>query len=225
MYNIISLGGSLFSTAEGIDAIFLKDFRELIIEEVNRGKKFIIVTGGGALARQYINAGSQIIELSDNKKDWLGIYATRLNAELARISFEDSAYPQVVKNPRVIQTKYPIIIASGWKPGHSTDLVAAKYATLFKSSTIYNLSNITYVYTADPARDPNAKPIKNISWRDLQKIVGTRWTPGLNMPFDPIAAKMCAKHKIKAIILNGKNLKNVQKCFNNQAFQGTIIGA
>ena len=70
---------------------------------------------------------------------------------------------------------------------------------------------------------PDAKIIKNISWQDFRKIVGNKWDPGLNMPFDPVASKAAQKQKMKVIIANGKNLKNLEKILSNKGFVGTVI--
>lgn len=43
---IISLGGSLI-VPDQIDTNFLKDFKTLVLSNVAKGKKFVIITGGG----------------------------------------------------------------------------------------------------------------------------------------------------------------------------------
>ena len=41
---IISLGGSLIATQQGIEVNFLKEFREVIINQVSKGDRFFIIT-------------------------------------------------------------------------------------------------------------------------------------------------------------------------------------
>ena len=48
---VISLGGSLI-VPEEIDVEFLKKFRDLILAQVEKGKKFVIITGGGKTCRK-----------------------------------------------------------------------------------------------------------------------------------------------------------------------------
>ena len=67
------------------------------------------------------------------------------------------------------------------------------------------------------------KKITGISWQNFRKIVGSKWTPGLSKPFDPIASKLAAEVGIKVIIMNGKKLINLEKCLAGKKFQGTVI--
>jgi hypothetical protein len=72
-----------------------------------------------------------------------------------------------------------------------------------------NLSNIDKVYTKDPKKFEDAMPIDNISWSDFRKIVGDKWDPGMNAPFDPIAAQKAEELGIKVAILNGLQLRAI----------------
>ena len=221
---VISLGGSLIVTQKGIDWKFLKNFRKLILKQVKQNKKFFLVAGGGATARNYIEAADKIIKVTNDDRDWLGIHSTRLNAHLLRTIFRKIAHPEIIKNPTIhMPAKEKIIVAGGWKPGWSTDYVAAMIAQEYEVKTIINLSNINYVYDKDPRKNKNAKKIKKINWADFQKIVGNRWSPGLNAPFDPIATKKASQLGLKVIIMNGHKLQNLENCLNEKKFQGTIV--
>jgi len=226
----ISLGGSLIFPQTGIDWKFLKNFRELIISEIKKGNKFILVTGGGSLARQYQEASIKITKLTNDDRDWLGVHATRMNAHLLKTIFRQHAHPRINKNPRTnadlkshFKNGESIMIAAGWRPGWSTDYVATILAERLNSKTLINLSNIDYVYDKDPSKFNNAKKIKEISWTDFRKIVGNKWDPGLNAPFDPIASQLAQENKMSVIIANGKKLKNLQKIFREEKFIGTVI--
>jgi uridylate kinase len=115
------------------------------------------------------------------------------------------------------------MVAAGWRPGWSTDYVATILAERFKSNTLINLSNINYAYDKDPKKFKNAKIIKTIDWKGFRKIVGNRWSPGLNAPFDPIASALAQKIGLRVIITNGKDLENLENIFNQKKFTGTII--
>lgn len=115
------------------------------------------------------------------------------------------------------------MVAAGSKPGWSTDYVAVLLAKKYGISTIINMSNIDYVFNKNPREHKNAEAIKNISWHDFRKIIGNKWDSGLNLPFDPIASKLAEKLNLKVIILNGKNLSNLNNCLNKKNFEGTII--
>ena len=221
---VISLGGSILVPNKGIDTIFLKSFADLIKKEIKKNKRFIIVVGGGSIAREYQKSASELIELNNEDIDWLGIHATRLNAQLLRTIFVKNAKHLVVKNPlRKIIWREKILIAAGWKPGWSTDYVATRLAVKYKAREVINLSNIEQVYDRDPTRYENAYPLDKISWSKFSKLVGTKWLPGMNAPFDPIATKYSKKHNLKVIVANGRNILNLQKILDQKKFFGTII--
>lgn len=223
---VISLGGSLI-VPEEIDWKFLKQFKKIIGAEIKKGSGFIIVTGGGKTARKYINAGSRVCRIDREDKDWIGIHSTRLNAHFIRTIFKNDAYAEICTNPHdlgnFMKSRHPIIVAAGYRPGNSTDYISAIMAKRFKIKKIINLSNIDYVCDKDPRKFKNAKKIKEISWPEFQKIVGNKWDPGLNAPFDPVASKVAAKEEIEVAILNGKKLTNFKKYLDGERFVGTII--
>jgi len=221
---IISLGGSLIVPDCGIDFQFLKKFKNLIESEIKKGKRFFLISGGGHTARKYIEAAGKIAKVKDNDKDWLGIHSTRLNAHLLRTIFRNTAHHEIIKNPTVrLHSDKKIIIGGGWKPGWSTDYVATVIAQEYEIKTIINLSNIEFVYTQDPKKNTQAQKITSTDWKNFRKIVGNKWKPGLNMPFDPIASKKAEQLKLKVIITNGKNLSNLKNILNEKKYSGTTI--
>ena len=220
---VISLGGSLI-VPDNIDVEFLKEFKKLILSEIKKGKRFVIVTGGGKTARTYIDAIKGIANPTIDDLDWIGIAVTRLNAELLRVAFDDLAYSKIIMDPDVIpNTDKPIIFGAGWKPGNSSDLAAIHSAISVGAKKVINLSNIDFVYDKDPNKYSDAVKIEQSSWADFRKILPEDWKPGLNVPFDPIAAKKAEISGISVIILNGKNINNLEKCLNSEKFIGTVI--
>lgn len=220
---VLSVGGSLIVPDE-VDIEFLKKFRALILEKVEQGGRFFIVCGGGKINSRYNAAAQKITKISNVNLDWIGIYASRFNAQLIRTIFGDSAYQEIIIDPtKKIKTSKPIVIGAAYIPGWSTDYDAVMIAKVSGAKTVINLSNIDYAYTDDPKTNPEAKPIKNISWKDFRKIVGNVWKPRMNKPFDPIASKLAEKSKIKVIILNGRNMENFENCLEGKEFQGTVI--
>jgi len=220
---IISLGGSLIVPDE-IDVKFLREFRAIITREVARGKKFLLITGGGKTSRRYSDAAQALGQLNSHDLDWLGIHSTRLNGHLMRTIFRSLAHGRVVDDPaRRVSAKEPVIIAAGYRPGWSTDYVAVLLAQKYQGQAVVNLSNIDYVYDRDPRKFKDATPIKNISWADFRKIVGNKWNPGLHLPFDPVASKLAQKMKLKVVVMNGKNLPNLKNFLAGKKFEGTVI--
>jgi uridylate kinase len=220
---ILSLGGSLIVPDE-VDVKFLRRFRKLVLRHAKKGKRFIIITGGGRLCRKYQDAAGKIARLTRDDLDWLGIHATRFNAHLLRTIFRDYAHPRVIKNPNEkVRFTEKVLIGAGWRPGCSTDWDAVVMARNMKATRLANLSNITYVYDRDPKYSKDARPVKEISWKDFRKLVGSKWDPGASHPFDPIAAKEAQKMGLEVAIMDGKNIRNLDRYLSGKGFRGTVI--
>jgi uridylate kinase len=224
---VISLGGSII-VPDKVDSNFLLAFRAAILEYLERktNSRLIIVCGGGAPARDYQRAYRAVIPEADaDVLDWIGIAATRLNAELLKQLFRELCLEQVITDPTTVSV-FPgrILVAAGWKPGFSTDNDAVLLAERFQADTLLNLSNIVKVYTADPKTDPDAKPLDSISWKEFQKLVGDTWKPGINVPFDPVATEKAARLKLRVIVAGGRNIDNLKKILYDEMFEGTVIG-
>ena len=223
---VISLGGSLI-VPRHIDWQFLKRFSELIIGQIRKGKKFIIITGGGYAAREYQEAATKVAKMTTDDRDWLGIHSTRMNAHLVRTIFRKYAHPVINTNPHALEDFYnfkgSIMVAAGWRPGFSTDYDAVVLGKYFGAKNVINLSNIDFVCDKDPNKFSDARKIKEISWTDFRRIVGNKWDPGMNAPFDPIASKIAQEEKMEVVIMNGKKLKNLENYLSGKKFIGTVI--
>lgn len=222
---IISLGGSLVVPNGGIDTEFLSQFNQFIRNKIARKWRFFIVVGGGATARHYIEGAKNIVgNITDWDLDYLGIHATRLNAHVVRTIFQDVAHPRIITNyEKKIETiTQPVVVAAGWKPGFSTDYDAVVLARDYGGDTVINLSNIKCVYDKDPNRSKDAKPLKSMSWNEFEILVGDKWIPGSNLPFDPKATKLAKKLNLRVFVL-GNDLENLDQVLQEKPFIGTLI--
>lgn len=223
---VISLGGSLIVPNGGINIDFLKQFNEFIRTEIAaKTRRFFIVCGGGSTARHYQAAAKEVIgQIESEDVDWLGIHSTRLNAHLLRTIFRDIAYFRVKKHyDQRDPVKEPVMIAAGWRPGWSTDYDAVLLAEEYGAKVVINMTNTDFVYDKDPNKFADAKSLPKMSWSEYRKMVGDQWSPGMNAPFDPVAAQKAQELRLKVVILKGDNLENVQKFLDNKEFVGTII--
>ncbi len=223
---VVSVGGSLL-VPEQIDTSFIRDFRSLVSSKIREGSSFYIVAGGGKLARNYQKAAHEIRgedTLEQEDMDWLGIHSTRLNAHLLRTIFIEDAEARIIKNPTGrIRTREKIIIGAGWKPGWSTDYCAVLAAKALGATKLVNLSNIDYVYTADPRTNPDATRIERIGWTEFRNLIPAEWDPGLSAPFDPVAAKEAEASGLEVAIINGNKLEEFRNYLDGKPFIGTII--
>ncbi len=221
---IISLGGSIVVPNE-INIGFLKQFKRFILQILSNYQRLIVVVGGGYTNKKYNFAVKKLTKnCPNNELDWLGIKITKINAELVRLIFGEMAHKNVVANPHTkIKTDKKIIIASGWRPGCSTDKNAVWWAKNINADLVINLTDINHVYDSDPSKNPKAKPLKKISWSDYRKIIPKDWTPRLNTPFDPIASRLAQRNHLRVGVLNGHNLKNLKRFLKGKKFIGTLI--
>ena len=220
MTKVLSVGGSII-VPDKPDTEFLGKFVAMCTKwlDEDKSRRLILVAGGGAPARVYQNGYKEVCEKTGadfdaNAADWIGIMATRINAQLLKASFGSYCKNDVVYNPT----------EPDLKPGFSTDTDAVYLGEKFDAKTIVNLSNIEKVYTDDPRKNPDAKPLDTISWADFRKMVGDEWTPGKNCPFDPIASKKASELGMKVICAGGKNIENINAILNDKEYIGTTIG-
>lgn len=219
---VLSLGGSLIAP-DKLDTTFLKRFRKLIIDFVKNENRIIIVCGGGKTCRNYLSAASKISRITNVELDKLGIVSTQLNAELVRIIFGKYAYPRVIQDYNIKNLKFKVLLTCGYKPGHSSDFDSVMWAKNYNANFVANLTNIDYIYTSDPKKNNKAKIIKETTWNKMQRIVGTKWDPGANFPFDPKAIKYANKFKLKVAFLNGKKINNLKNFLEDKKFVGSIV--
>lgn len=222
---IIGLGGSVIHKKSGIDTDFLKKFCRFIYKETKKGNRFLIVCGGGILARKFQAALPKAKNISNKDKDWLGIYCTRLNAQFLRIIFKKEAHPEILDERKKIKSfgRRKIIVGAGWEPGWSTDFVAFQVAADFGVSDVILASDVDFVYDKDPKKFKGARPMKMMRWKDYLKMIPKKWVPGMHIPIDPVAAKFASKNNLKVYAIFGRNIRNLSRVLSGKSFVGTEI--
>ncbi len=226
---VISLGGSIVAP-EKPDVDYLTRLRTLLEEHlrVHGEERLILVVGGGGPARFYQAAYRELAgndSAHPDALDWIGVMATRLNAELIRHAMGALCRDPVVTDPTAeFAFTGRILVAAGWKPGFSTDFDAVVLAERYGAEMVINLSNVERVYTADPRTNEDAAPLDAVSWSDFRGLVGSAWNPGSNLPFDPVASERAESLRLTVIAAAGRDLDNVARILEGGAFVGTRIG-
>lgn len=233
-FTVIALGGSLVAphgAEQGIvNSKFLKRFRVFLLKELGRKRRFCLVIGGGKITRLYQKAASRVVSVPGEDLDWIGVHATRLNAHLIRTIFYKEAYPVIVdhdptqKEADALRSQgRNLVIASGWRPGWSTDYVAVRLAEKLHGKEVIIAGDTQFVCEKDPRKFPSAKPVKHMSWSAYQRIIPKKWSPGLSLPVDPVATRLAKKIGLVAKILKGSNLESFAKAIEGKPFTGTLI--
>ncbi|MBI4406900.1 MAG: UMP kinase, partial [Candidatus Kerfeldbacteria bacterium] len=154
---IISLGGSIISTAADTTAI-VRDYATWL-KQLAQTHVVAVIVGGGYRARIAIEQAKQNNpNLTNDQLDEVGIAATQVNAELLRSTCQIE-HPIITDPNIMLPTEPGLVFGAGWKPGRSTDYDAVLLAVTNQVDTVYNVSNITKIFTADPKIDPTAKPL------------------------------------------------------------------
>jgi len=221
---VISLGGSLI-IPNGIHVDFLAKFKK-VINKNKKHYKFVIVCGGGNLARKYISALGKI-NLSNKLKSLAGISATRTNARFMSYFFNlepSKGIPHQIKSIKKYLKKQDIVFCGAleYKPDQTSDSTAAEVANYFNANFI-NLTNVDGLFNKNPLKYKNAKFIQKISWKDFNKLVNRiKFKPGQHFVLDQNAAKIILENKIDTYIL-GRNLRNLDNLLKGKKFKGTTI--
>ncbi|HLC86864.1 MAG: hypothetical protein A2639_02000 [Candidatus Staskawiczbacteria bacterium RIFCSPHIGHO2_01_FULL_34_27] len=221
---VISLGGSLI-IPEKVDHKFLTEFKKTLLRNT-REYKFIVVCGGGSIARKYIYALREI-KLDGKLQSLAGIGATRMNARFMNYFFKIDpvrGIPHTMRRVKREIRKRDIVFCGAleYKPDQTSDSTAAEIARIFKSQFI-NLTNVRGLYSKNPKEFKDAKFIPRISWMNFDKMANaTKFMPGQHFALDQTASKIIKKHQITTYIL-GKNMKYLNNLLNGKGFIGTKI--
>lgn len=221
---VISLGGSLI-IPDNVNTKFLQQFKKTIFKHTSK-YKFIIVCGGGSLARKYISS-LETQGLNSTFQSLAGIASTRTNARFMSYFFKqnpEKGIPHKLKQINKYLKKQDIVFCGAleYKPNQTSDSTSAEIAKAYKTEFI-NLTNIKGLYTDNPKTNKKAKFIPKISWKEFHKLSNkSKFKPGQHFVLDQTASKIIMQHKIKTYIL-GQNIKNLDNLLKGKKFIGTVI--
>lgn len=221
---VLSLGGSLIIPEE-INTKYLEDFKKIILKNINN-YKFIVVCGGGNIARKYISALKKV-GMNSLFQSYAGISATRTNARFMSYFFNQDqkrGIPKKIREVKRYVKKYDIVFCGAleYRPDQTSDSTASEIAKVFKCEFI-NLTDVKGLYHKNPKEFKNAKLIPEISWEEFNKIVNKiKFYPGQHFVLDQTASKTIKNNKINTYIL-GKDMKQLDNLLNGKKFIGTTI--
>jgi len=221
---VISLGGSrLAPSGNEINYRFIKKFESLV--EKHPSKKFVVVTGGGQTAREYIKAlkrlGKRTMEQSR-----AGIAITRFHAGFLSRIFGKKANEILPKNMKKVHDllkKNQVVFCGAlrYKKKQTSDGTAASLSAFLRAPFI-NITDIRGMYTSNPKTSKKARFIKRISWKAFYEIASRKaFKPGQHFVLDQDAAKTIMEEKIPTYIVG--SLSDVERIIKNKPFKGSLI--
>ncbi len=222
---VLSIGGSLLFKDGKVNVSYVSKLSKLLNSIKDR--KFVLVVGGGSIARTYIDA----LEKFGIKKEALsrfGIGVTRMNARMLANMIGRSAnrenFPGSIKDVKNLLMKHRIVCCGGlrYEPDQTSDGTCAKIAKHLKTRFI-NVTDVQGLYTSNPKISKNAKFIPDISYEDFSKRINKlKYHPGQHFVLDQHAAKTIKDYKVETFIV-GPSLANLKKLIAGKKYLGTII--
>lgn len=248
---IIKLGGSLLSphdtSSEMINAgnipfdfAYARQFLQLI-KDTN--KSYVVIIGGGFLNRWYLAKLQSEVGAAENllvKNDFhhIGIASGIINCLIfhtlaLQILGESAVYSEVIKytdydalqDQKQGMSGTKLVVASGRKPGHSHDVDAIYFASLFGTNQVLSFKNIDGIYSADPKKVSDAVKKKVLTWQEYKAIIHESvHEPGASFPVDAVAAQLAEKLSIGFTVLDGHDFSAVQEAIETRlCSKGSVI--
>jgi uridylate kinase len=217
---VIKIGGHLFPSE--LNSAKINEFASILKNLQRKSHKLVVIAGGGANARLYIQAARKLGS-DESYCDDIGIHFARLNAKLLISALGDDSYPIVAENTRELRAyniSDKIIVMGGLQAGQSTNAVAAIAAEIIGADLLVNGTDVDGVYTDDPKLYSDAKRLDEVSIGQLLEIImKSKSSAGGYKLMDPVAVKIIERSKIPTIILDLKDPRNLIR-----AVEGNKIG-
>src|SRR5207247_805158 len=202
--------------------------RELsaLLREVSARVNLFVVTGGGRIARYYIETGRGL-GIGERTLDESGIAVTRLNGRLLAAAMSGrtnrepaTTYAEAAKLAR----RHPIVVMAGTRPGHTTDRVSASLARFVHAARIVNATSVAGVYTTDPRKDPKALLLERMTFRELIDLTGKgHEAAGTSIVFAPVAARVVARDRTPLSVVHGRDPVALRSAILGEPFRGTLV--
>jgi uridylate kinase len=227
---VIKLSGSIFNLSDNHDQdsnnyydIF-KQYSD-ILTNLTPNVQLIVITGGGSIARHYINFARKL-GLDEASLDLLGIAISRVNAKLLIASLGHYAYPEVPLSlddvARFVESN-KIIVSGGLHPGQSTNATSALIAEKTRASEFINATDVNGIYDSDPRKNKNAHLFAKIELdKLLNMLLKESSMAGEYDLLDIVALKVIERSKIRTRVILS-NPKNISNTIQGRKYIGTEL--
>ena len=222
---VVSIGGSILIPGKD-DAEFITKLAEML-RRVSSRVNVAVVCGGGKIARYYTETGRELGG-SEYDLDMLGIGATRLNAGLLALALGDLSskdVPTTIDAAADAFSHGKILVMGGTEPGHTTDAVATMLARELGGRRVVNATSVDAVYSDDPRKNPDAIRYDKLTIDELEKLVYSDHGAGKSSVFDPLGVQIAKSEKIDIMMVDGRNLAELEKAIAGEPFDGTFVNS
>jgi uridylate kinase len=221
----ISIGGSILSTKEGYNIEFAQRFARLLSSY--KDYKFVIVTGGGYLARDYIRLTKTLVD-DAYLLDEIGTTVTKLNAMMLKNVFKKGeVYPSIPTTLDEVKAAHSIskiVVLGGLMEGITTDTDTVLACEAVGAASMLNVSKEAFVYDRDP-KEPGAKKLLNLTYEQMLSIASKYDTrgPGTNFIFDVIATGLARRSGMK-VIFTDSDTEHIKQAIEGKKHYGSLMG-
>lgn len=204
---------------------WLMELRDSVLESIAI-TRIAIVTGGGPLAREYIQA-LRGIGVSESLLDSVGIRVSRLNAFTIALALSPHAslkIPESIEEAVEIARRGLIPVVGGLQPGQSTNAVSLSLAEALGAKTVVNLlADIDGVYKPPPGL-PGSRMVERISYSEMEELISKHpQVAGAYELFDIVALKLAQRSGIKVFFTSGKNPRVIFSYVRGEKVRGTLL--
>ena len=199
-YLALKITGKAFNNEPDLLNKYIRTLKRLVEEY-----RLIVVTGGGRIARNYIDIAREIGVSSNYWLDLIGIWSSRLNSLLLISALTEYTYPRVpvsIEEAITALSSHRVVVMGGLIPGQSTASVLLEVAEALGVKKVYYYSAIGKVYTKDPLRHPDAKPLDTVTISELREILEQKALPGEYALIDVRALDIAIRSSIEIQVLD-----------------------
>jgi len=212
----------------GIDPATINRLAEELIRVRNAGVELAVVIGGGNIFRGMMGTASGMDRAS---ADYMGMLATVMNAIALQDAIErNGGYARVISALHVKEVAEPyirrralrhlekgriLVFAAGTgNPYFTTDTAASLRAMEIQADAVLKGTKVDGVYTADPARDPDAKRYETLTFTEaLTRRLGV---------MDATAMSLCRDNRMPIIVFNVTKAGEMYRAVTGEPV-GTIV--
>jgi uridylate kinase len=227
---LLKLSGEALAGGQGfgIDPPVVDRLTEEVLAVHGMGVALGMVIGGGNIVR---GAAASQQGMDRVSADYMGMLATIINAlaiqdllekkgletrVMTAIRMDELAEPYIRRRAvRHLEKGRVVIFAGGTgNPYFSTDTAAALRAIEIEADVVIKATKVKGVFTADPATDPSAEFIPNISFREVvAKELGV---------MDGPAVSLCRENGLPIIVLDLEERGSVMAAIRGEQV-GTLV--
>jgi uridylate kinase len=220
---VIRIGGSV--VASPVNTELINKYADIIQTVKQQGHDIVVVIGGGALAREFIEVARNL-HLDMTVQDEIAISCSRLFAQLFLKRIGNAGCSKVaitLDEAAQCLDEGKIVVMGGLRPGITTDAVATLVAERVNAELLVKGTDQNGVYDKDPRKHPEAVKLDRLSLEELAAVFEhSEHKAGIHQIIDPEAIKVLKRRQLKLVVVNGFKPENILEAISGENV-GTVI--